>query len=204
MDGDDQLLEALGGLLAEQDGHAEAVADAVEAGEGADLDEAALGALQPLSEAELAGITAALPPAEGAKVLRFPRRWIAAPLLAAAAATVFVVWPKDQPTYTLELRNAGAQEWRGAGETGRRLVLKKGTRFDIVLSPAAEHRGATLEAWRISAVDTLEWAAPHEVDPKGAIRVTGTVGPDLPHAPGAWLLRFEVGEQRLELPILLE
>lgn len=228
-DDDDDLLNALGDLLGEQDDEDVQLLAALEAGEAIEgVDPALLAALGPLDVEELGTIQAAVrPPVEAVvepeppvveapapdNVLPFRRWWLAgAGALAAAAAVVFFVLRPGVPglpRYELSVRGHGAQTFRSgdAGPAAERPAFREGTRFDFVLRPASKVVGdVELRATRVQGATRARWDAPLERDPGGALRVTGTVGADLPAEPGDWTLVFEVSRagaegQRFEVPI---
>jgi hypothetical protein len=207
---DDDLLMALGGLMSDQEAEAERAQAAIDEG-----DAEALGpegprlveALRPLDETELAHLqTAVRAKKPTAKVLRFPARrwaWVAAGL-AAAAALVFLLRPAPPtPAYELVVRSAGAQDVRGEVPEGS-LTFRPGTRFDFVLRPSEAVTGVPrVQAFRTREGERQTWDAPVERDPKGAIRVTGTVGDGLPFEPGEWTLEFMVGEPPQTLSVVV-
>lgn len=209
-DDDDDLLNALGGLLGEQDAEDALLQAALESGEAVDgVDPALLAALAPLDERELGDIQAQVRPQRD--VLPFRRWWVAAvPLAAAAAAAVFLLRPTAPalPRYELTVRSQGAQVWRsGEAAPSGRPSFREGTRFDFVLRPAARVEGEVeLRAVRVRGEARTDWEPNVDRDPSGALRITGTVGPDLPAEPGGWTLVFEVGRpgeagQRFEVAI---
>ncbi len=206
----DDMLNALGGLLGEQDAEDQLLDAALEADEPVEgVEPALLAALGPLDASELEQVQAAVRPKSN--VLPFRRWWVAAvPLAAAAAAAVFLLRPTTPalPQYELTMRGAGAQVWRSGDPTPTdRPSFREGTRFDFVLRPAATVGGdVELRAWRVRGDARTVWKAPTERDPSGAFRVTGKVGSDLPADPGDWTLVFEVGRpdadgQRFEVAI---
>ncbi len=194
---DDDYLDALGGLLDEQDAEDERLQAALEAGEPVpDVDPALLEALRPLDAVELAGVQATVRPRSNVLPFRRFRVALAVPLAAAAAVLFFYLRPSPNalPAYELSVRSHGAQAWRsGTPAPAERPEFKVGTRFDFTLRPAARVDGEVeLRARRVQGERRLPWAPALQRDPSGAFRVTGKVGPDLPPDPGDWTLVFEV------------
>jgi hypothetical protein len=147
-------------------------------------------------------------PAPPAKLLPFRRRalrlagWgtaVAATL--AATVTMLLLRPAAPlPDYTLADISGGTRTLRSGEPEAKVPVLAPGDRFEVLLRPArAAARGSRLEALCVLArggeLHPLETRS--EIDPGGAVRMTGSLGRDIP--PGAWTLRAVVG-RRGKLP----
>lgn len=124
------------------------------------------------------------------------RRWRRAAALAsslAAAVVGFVVLrpPAPLPLYVAKLQGA-TQPVRGA-ESGAPPIYSPGSTLTLVLQPAQKAGGAVRVRCRIARAGvarTEDWppCARALSSDEGSLRVSGTVGADIPYEPGVWTL----------------
>jgi hypothetical protein len=144
---------------------------------------------------------AAAPEEARAKVLPFRRR---APylggLLAAAAALFFLLLgrpgaPDPLPEYRVELLG-GAREVRSGDESpprGAPLYLP-GNQLEVVLRPQAATQGeVAVRCFLERDGDLRPWDVPVEISDRGAVRIAGEIGRELPLEPGRFTLHLAVG-----------
>jgi hypothetical protein len=138
---------------------------------------------------------------EKGKVLPFRRR---APylggLLAAAAALFLLILgrpsePVPLPEYRAELLG-GARDVRSGAESPSREVplYRPGNQLEIVLRPEAAVEGeVAVRCFLDRDGDVRRWDVPAEISDRGSVRITGTIGRDLPIEPGRVTLHLAIG-----------
>ncbi len=192
---EDAWLDALGAVAREEDAQADAPLlesgplRALDDGERAQILDAILaaGAAAPADDAlPLADVAAPSPPRRMGRAFA-----VGGLLLAALIALLALPAGPTLPAYTVEA-TAGAADVRGdqppaAGET----VYTAGTRFRLVLRPAADVAEPVRASVTLSGPDgAIDWQPPIAVGASGSVKIEGVFADALALPPGAYVATF--------------
>jgi hypothetical protein len=201
---DEELLRGVANRAKEQENDPNlAVLDRLARGEKvsdaelAGIDPDVVAMFRPVNDAKIASRIA--PPANDVRRVDF-RKW--APVLAAAAAiTLFFLWPRHRddalPDYTFEISGNVAEVRAGDPHVVEaHAKLHKEATLEIVLRP--QEKVASKIAVRTALVrdgKAQPWSPPVQISPEGAVRISGPVKTLFPDLNAPWDVLVGIGSE---------
>jgi hypothetical protein len=131
---------------------------------------------------------------------RWARSWTIGATVAAAAATLLVLWhpahrQPDLPEYTIALLAGGAETERAlpSHDTPLSVRIRPGGSLDVVARPATRVAGPVeARAYLVHDGHASPWDAAIEIAPGGSAHVHGMIGGQVDPSSGTWSLAILV------------